>query len=233
MINAIAIDDEPPALSVIGNFCEKVNFIKLQKTFTSAEEAQRYLRKFPVDLIFLDINMPSVSGIEFYKSLEQNVMVIFTTAYGEYALEGFNLNATDYLLKPYSFERFLQAIEKVKKMSVNMNTEKERVLFIRADYTLIKININDILYVEGLNDYVKIHLNNQKHIVARMTMKGLMDKLPSNDFIRVHRSFIIPLSGIQRIRNKMIFLENTEIPIGTSYEKDVLSKFQENKSKTE
>ena len=229
MINAIAIDDEPPALSVLENFCSKTDFILLQKTFTSTQEAQRHLRKFPVDLLFLDINMPSISGIELYKSLEQNTMVIFTTAYGEYALEGFNLNATDYLLKPYSFERFQQAVEKVKKQVTTHKNENERILFIRADYNLNKINLDDILYVEGLNDYVKIHLKNQKNVVARMTMKGFMEKLPGNEFIRVHRSFIVPLKSIHRIRNKIIYLENIEVPIGTSYEKDFFARFTESK----
>jgi two-component system LytT family response regulator len=229
MINAIAIDDEPPALSVLETFCSKTDFIQLQKTFTSTQEAQRHLRKFPVDLLFLDINMPSISGIELYKSLEQNTMVIFTTAYGEYALEGFHLNATDYLLKPYSFERFQQAVEKVKKQVATYKNENERVLFIRADYNLNKINLDDILYVEGLNDYVKIHLKNQKNVVARMTMKGFMEKLPGNEFIRVHRSFIVPLKSINRIRNKIIYLENSEVPIGTSYEKDFFARFTEPK----
>jgi two-component system LytT family response regulator len=224
MMNAIAIDDEPPALAIIENFCNKIDYIRLQKTFTSAEEAQKYLRKFPVDLIFLDINMPAISGIEFYKSIEQNIKVVFTTAYSEYALEGFDMDAIDYLLKPISFERFLKATEKAKKLSINQNNEKEKVLYIRADYNLIKVNVDEILYVEGLNDYIKIHLKSQKNVVARMTMKGFAEKLPLNDFIRVHRSFIIPISRIQKIRNKIIHLDDVEIPIGTSYEKDVLNK---------
>lgn len=225
MINTIAIDDEPPALAIIENYCNKIDYIKLQKTFTSAEEAQKHLRKFPVDLIFLDINMPTISGIELYKSIEQNIKVVFTTAYSEYALEGFDLDAIDYLLKPFSFERFFKATEKAKKLSINQNHEKEKVIYIRADYNLIKVNVDEILYVEGLNDYIKIHLKSQKNVVARMTMKGFAEKLPSNDFIRVHRSFIIPISRIQKIRNKIIHLDDIEIPIGTSYEKDVLNKF--------
>src|SRR6218665_1916039 len=147
MINAIAIDDEPPALKVIETFCDETGFIALQKTFTKPTEALKHLRKFPVDLLFLDINMPGLSGIELYKKIDQGTSVIFTTAYPEFAVEGFNLNALDYLLKPFSYERFLQAIAKAKEFySFNNPAEKqqEQYLFIRADYSLIKINVADI-----------------------------------------------------------------------------------------
>lgn len=230
MIRAIAIDDEPPALKVIENFCGKIDSVDLQKTFTMPNEALKYLRKFPVDLLFLDINMPSISGIDLYKSVEQNTMVIFTTAYSEFAVEGFNLNAVDYLLKPYTFERFQQAVAKANEFYnySNSNTEKgqEQFLFIRADYSLVKINLNDIIYIEGLDDYMKIHMQNQKPLVARMTMKGILEKLPPNEFVRVHRSYIVPFTRVKNVRNKTIQLENVEIPIGSSYEKEFLKLFQ-------
>lgn len=228
MIKAIAVDDEPPALKVIENFCAKVDSIELVKTFNKPTEALAHLKKFPVDLIFLDIQMPSMTGLEFHKAIEQNTMVIFTTAYSEYAVEGFNLQAIDYLLKPYTLERFQQAVDKAKEF-YNYQHQKENTqnyLFIRADYSLVKVNIADILYIEGLDDYLKIHLPGKKPVVARMTMKAIIEKLPANEFIRVHRSFIVPLSKIESIRNKTIQLSGQEIPIGTSYEEEFFKLFK-------
>ncbi len=228
MIKAIAVDDEPPALKVIENFCAKVDSIELVKTFNKPTEALAHLKKFPVDLIFLDIQMPSMTGLEFHKAIEQNTMVIFTTAYSEYAVEGFNLQAIDYLLKPYTLERFQQAVDKAKEF-YNYQHQKENTqnyLFIRADYSLVKVNIADILYIEGLDDYLKIHLPGKKPLVARMTMKAIIEKLPGNEFIRVHRSFIVPLSKIESIRNKTIQLSGQEIPIGTSYEEEFFKLFK-------
>lgn len=226
MIRAIALDDEPLALSIISHFCEKTAFISLEKTFTKPSEAQKYLNNFPVDLLFLDIQMPSKNGIDFYKNLDQNAMVIFTTAYSEFAVEGFNVSAIDYLLKPFSYERFLQALEKAKSnldIKNNIQNSESQYLFIRADYSLNKILISDILYIEGLDDYLKIHIENQKTIVARMPMKTILEKLPIAEFARVHRSFIVPLSKIEKVRNKTIFINNQEIPLGSSYETSFLS----------
>ena len=230
MIKAIAIDDELPALKIIENFCEKTGLIELQKTFSMPTEALKHLSKFPTDLLFLDINMPSISGIDLYKSIEQSTMVIFTTAYSEFAVEGFNLNAIDYLLKPYTYERFLQAVHKAKDnygAAGTLEKNMEQYLFVRADYSLIKIAINDIVLIEGLDDYLKIHLlNNPKPIVTRMTMKAIMEKLSSTEFIRVHRSFIIPFSKIENVRKKMISIAGKEIPIGASYEADFNAIFK-------
>ncbi len=226
MIKAIALDDEPLALQVIESFCSRIGYIQLEKTFTKTAEARKYLRKQPVDLIFLDIQMPMQNGMEFYAQIEQNVMVIFTTAYSEYAVEGFNVNAADYLLKPFSFERFSQAAEKVKSVydtKIQSVNNESQYLFIRADYSLYKILIADILFIEGLDDYLKIHIQNQKTIVARMTMKTILEKLPVADFVRVHRSFIVPLAKIDKVRNKIIYIENEEIPLSASYETVFLS----------
>lgn len=228
MIRAVAIDDEPPALEVIQSFCSQVDYIDLQKTFTKPTEALKYIRKFPVDLVFLDINMPSLSGIDFYKMVRQNTMAIFTTAHSQYAVEGFNLNALDYLLKPFTFERFLQATEKAaeyQKLQQKADSSAQH-LFVRADYSLVKINIGDILFIEGLDDYLKIHVQNQKTVVTRMTMKGIIEKLPENEFIRVHRSFIVPFSRIESVRTKMISVAGQEIPIGSSYEQQFLERFR-------
>lgn len=226
MIRAIALDDEPLALKVIESFCARMGFIQLEKTFTKTSEAHKYLRKQPVDLIFLDIQMPMQNGMEFYAEIEQNVMVIFTTAYSEYAVEGFNVNATDYLLKPFSFDRFSQAAEKVKGIYETKNqvsNSEQQYLFIRADYSLNKILISDILFIEGLDDYLKIHIENQKTIVARMTMKTILEKLPASEFVRVHRSFIVPVSKIGKVRNKVIYIGAEEIPLSASYESAFLS----------
>jgi DNA-binding LytR/AlgR family response regulator len=229
-MKAIAIDDEPPALNVIESFCSRIDFITLEKTFTRPSEALKHLRKFPVDLIFLDIQMPSLSGIEFYKEVQQETQVIFTTAHSQYAVEGFNLNATDFLLKPYSFERFTQAANKALDY-YNYQQRKENTgqnhIYLRADYSLLKINIADIIFIEGLDDYLKVHVKDQKMIVTRMTMKSILEKLPANEFIRVHRSFIVPFSRISHVRNKTIFIEANEIPIGGSYEETVLKLFKQ------
>ncbi len=228
MIRAIAIDDELPALSVLENFCGKADFIELQKTFHLPNEAMKYIRRFPVDLLFLDINMPSVSGIELFKTIQQETMVIFTTAYSEYAVEGFNLNAVDYLLKPFTFKRFMQAAEKARDY-FNYQLEKEKTavqyLFVRADYSLVKISIASIHYIEGYDDYLKIHLQDQQPVITRMTLKGVLEKLSPRDFIRVHRSYVVPLAKIESIRNKMISLGEIKLPLGNSYQKEVLNHF--------
>ncbi len=228
MIKAIAIDDEPPALAVIENFCGRTADVQLEKTFTMPAEALKYLRKFPADLVFLDIQMPSVNGIDFYKAITQDTMVIFTTAYSEYAVEGFNVSAVDYLLKPFTYKRFEQAVARAaeyhnyRKNGIN---ETPKYLFIRADYSLLKIALTDIVYIEGLDDYLKIHLAASNPVVARMTMKAMLEKLPASDFVRVHRSYIIPFNRIESYRNKMIAIAGQEIPTGSSYEEHFLKYF--------
>ena len=209
------------ALAYCLNVIEKSNDIEL----TIFGE---YLEKFPVDLIFLDIHMPAISGIDFYKSIKQETMVIFVTAHSQYAVEGFNLNAIDYLLKPFPFERFQQAVKKAndfKSLATQADPLQDQFLFVRADYSLLKIPIADILFIEGLDDYIKIHLDKQKTIVARMTLKSIHEKLNSGSFIRVHRSYIVPLNRIESVRNRIINIEGTEIPIGNSYADTFFSVF--------
>lgn len=196
MIKCIALDDEPLALEVIQAFCAEVPFLELEKTFTDASVAGRYLKNFPVDLIFLDIRMPDISGIDFYKSLSQELMVIFTTAYSEFAVEGFNLSAIDYLLKPFNKERFMQAVNKAKEYHDYMHHRsgvQEPCLYVRSEYSLVKILVSDILYIEGLDDYIKIHTANKKPVLTLMSLKAAQEKLPVEDFVRVHRSFIVAL----------------------------------------
>lgn len=226
MIRAIAIDDEPLGLKILAHYCEKVDFITLEKTFTKQSEALKHLNKFPVDLIFLDIQMPSKNGIDFYKMLDNDTIVIFTTAHSEYAVEGFNVNATDYLLKPFSEERFTTAVQKARnEFEFRKNQSIQTHLMIRADYKLHRIDFDDILLIEGLDDYIQIHLANQSKIVARLSMKGILEKLPSKDFIRVHRSFIIPIKKVKTIINKNIQIEDFLIPIGDTYKEEIQNLF--------
>lgn len=228
MIKAIAIDDEPLALKVIENFCAQSGDVSLLKTFTKPHEGLKYLNNFPVDLVFLDIQMPALMGTELVKLLRQDVMVVFTTAYDNFAIEGFNLNAVDYLLKPFSHERFLQAVEKVKKLSIRTQQsegKKEQYLTVRADYTLMRIELEKIKFIEGLDDYIKIHLEDAKPIVTRFTMKSILENLPADLFIRVHRSYIVPSNKITALKNKIVFIGETQIPVGSSYESNLEGLF--------
>lgn len=228
MINAIAIDDEPLALTVIRSLCDKTEGINLVKTFTQPNEALKHLRKYPTDLIFCDIQMPAMTGINLVKSLQQNTMVIFTTAFSEYAAVSYELNAIDYLLKPINQKRFTQAIAKAKEYFDYINKKgqhAEKDIFIRADFSLVKIPLADILYIEGLADYLKIHIRDRKTIVTRMPMKDMMEKLQSTDFIRVHRSFILPFSKIEAVRGTTIFMGDKEFPIGRTYADDFFSRY--------
>jgi DNA-binding LytR/AlgR family response regulator len=226
VINCIAIDDEPLALEILEAFCNSTSFLKLDKTFTDASEAAKHLKKFPVELIFLDIQMPDITGIEFYKLYAADKMVIFTTAYSEYAVEGFTLNAIDYLLKPIEKQRFLQAVNKAHDYFHYMhsgNSERQH-LFVRSEYNLIKIPLGEILYIETLDDYLKIHVTDRKPILTKMNLKNVMSKL-SDDFIRVHRSFIVPMKRIRSVRGKMIQLDVKEIPIGIKFEEEFFKKY--------
>lgn len=230
-LKAIALDDEPPALKVLGSLCKQNPNINLVQTFTKPSEATAFLQNNPVDLLFLDINMPTISGIDFFKSISQPVMLIFTTAFSEFALEGFNLQAIDYLLKPITPERFEQACQKAllyydKVLSTQEEEITPEYLQIRADYSLHQIAFDDIILVEALDDYVKIHCTTGKPIVARMTLKNLQLKLPEKLFVRVHKSYIISFHKIKALRNKVVYLPNFEIPLGPTYEKVLLARLK-------
>jgi len=226
MIKAVAVDDELPALEILQDFCSRTEEIQLEKKFNKPTEALNYLKQNPVDILFLDINMPSLNGIEFSKILPQKTNIIFTTAYSEYAVEGFNLDAVDYLLKPFTFRRFQQAIDKAIYFLKAGETTVTSFITLRVNYGLLKINTNDILYIEGLDDYLKLHLYNQRAVIVRMTMKTMFEKLSPNEFVRVHRSFIVPLSKINSVRNKLIHIGDDEIPLGSSYEESFLKAFK-------
>ncbi|UII29591.1 LytTR family DNA-binding domain-containing protein [Fulvivirga ulvae] len=228
MIKAIAIDDEPLALKVIETLCRQIDFIELQKTFTQPNKALKHLRKFPADLLFVDIHMPGISGINLVKALQQNTMVIFTTAFSEYAAVSYELNAIEYLLKPINKKRFEQAVNKAKdyfNFIHNTGLSEDKHLFVRADFSLVRIPLSDILFIEGMADYLKIFIKDQKTVMTRMTMKGIAEKLPEQDFVRVNRSAIVPVNEIQSIRNKTVHLADREVPIGNTYLEEFFKRF--------
>lgn len=223
---AIAIDDEPPALGIIEKLSQNVSYLELKKTFTNPHEALKYLKNYPVDLIFLDIHMPGINGIDFYKKLANKPLVIFTTAFAEYAVEGFNVNAIDYLLKPFSRERFETATQKAfGNYKKTLADDSEKTLVLRSNYSLINVQIDEILLVESLDDYITVYLSSGKNIVVRMTLKTIIEKLPPQ-FVRVHRSYIVPLQHITSVRNKVISTTLKEIPIGIKYEKDFFEVYK-------
>ena len=227
MIKAIALDDEPLALEVIKSYAQNIDNLELVYTFTEQDKAVKYLNKFHVDVLFLDIKMPKLNGVDLYKSLKNKTKVIFTTAYSNYAVEGFNVNATDYLLKPFSFNRFLTAVEKVEReISLEKNHPEENThLVIRADFKLHRIPFDDILLIEALDDYVQIHLEGDTKIVARATMKSMIGKLPATSFARTHRSFIVPIKKIKTIHKDIVEVEHFKVPISATFKADLLKFF--------
>jgi DNA-binding LytR/AlgR family response regulator len=231
MITCIAIDDEPLALKQITAYIEKTPYLSLAGSFNSALRAMDFLQQNPVDLMFVDINMPDLSGIDFVKSISSNAKVIFTTAYHEYAYEGFKVDAADYLVKPIGYANFLKAVEKTKEryfskkeVSPTLQTT-DQFLFIKSEYKIIRIDFNTIKYIESMRDYVRIHLENQSPIMALMGLTKIEEYLPKNDFMRVHRSFIVSLKKITTIeRNRIIFDGKTYIPISEQY-KDTFQNY--------
>jgi DNA-binding LytR/AlgR family response regulator len=218
-ITAIALDDEPLALQLIKQHSDKIDFLDVQKYFTNPDEFLEYLKENEVDLVFLDIQMPDVNGLQLYKNLKKPPQVIFTTAFKNYAIEGFNLDAIDYLLKPFEFDRFKKAVEKakdyieyLKEKEINLNT-----LYVKVNYEMTRVNLKEIDLIEALDDYIKLHVK-PVPVLTLMTLKIALEKLPAKDFLRVHRSYIIPLSRVERFTRTKIFLKTgKDIPIGSSY----------------
>lgn len=225
-MKAIALDDEPLPLRLLRTFSAQTGFIDLVATFTSPVEANKFIEQNKIDLLFLDIQMPGISGIDFLKAIPGSTLTIFTTAFSEYAVEGFNLKAVDYLLKPFEYSRFLQAAVRARELYEHkeMNVANEALL-IKADYGLTRVPFTDILYIEGLNNYVKIYLPNKRSLLVRMSMKDMMDKLPVKNFMRVHRSYIVPLRFVASVRNRTIDLGHIQLPVGVNYLKDVQAFF--------
>ncbi|MFC3200151.1 LytR/AlgR family response regulator transcription factor [Parapedobacter deserti] len=218
MITAIAIDDEPIALDVVANHAAKVPFLELQASFTNAFEAMDHLRQYPVDLLFLDIKMPDISGIEFFRSLSKKPLVVFTTAYSEHAVAGFELDAVDYLLKPFSLARFLKACNKVQEWLKLRGTNGNipAYFFVKTGYDQVKIAFEDIDYLEATGNYVNFVLRD-RHILSRMTITECEELLPQDRFIRIHRSFIASIAHVQKIERHQLTVNGSILPIGASY----------------
>ena len=231
MMRCIAVDDEKLVLDLLVDNINQVPYLQLVKACRNAMEAIEILQLEKIELIFLDIQMPKLSGLQFIQSLQQPPMVILITAYEKYALESYNLNVVDYLLKPVPLERFLKACNKAKKL-FDLGKEKPLVekeqsadhIFINVEYTLVKILFSDILFIEGLKDYIKIHLaHSSKPILTKMSLKGMEEKLPAGKFVRVHKSYIVAADKITIIKRDLVYLGNNEIPVSDFY-KENLSK---------
>ncbi len=230
MIKCIAIDDEPHALRQLAEYIEAVPYLSLEGTFESAFDACNFLHDNAIDLIFVDINMPDINGIDFVKSLSKNVKIVFITAHSEFAYEGFQLDAADYLLKPISFTDFLKSANKVNERYFQQNSSLPEIhqnrdyLFIKSEHRVIRINFKDIKYIESKREYVKIFLEGSEPITTLMSIKKLEETLPGNMFMRVHRSFIVNLDKITVVeRNRIVFDNKVYIPISENYGE----KFQE------
>ncbi len=221
-MNCIAIDDEPLALDIICNYIGRCGNLTLKQTCTDAISAQNYLAENPVDLVFLDIEMPELNGMELFRSIANPPMVIFSTAYSQYAVEGFSLKAIDYLLKPVEFERFKEAVNKAHVYyQYVVNAQVPNYLMVKANYQTYKIPFDDILYLEGFDDYVKVHTVNAKYPIMTLgSLKKIMQQLPQSKFQRVHRSFIVSLNKIDSFQKSTLVLVNGEaLSIGETYRK--------------
>jgi len=226
-ISCIIVDDETMAREVISSHLSKINRINIIANCKNAMEAFDCISKHRIDLIFLDINMPEISGISFAKSINKNIKIIFTTAYRDYAIEGFELQAVDYVLKPISFERLLKAVNTYFEVYSNQSKaleeliESNNFIFVRSERIMVKIDFKDISYIESYSDYIKIHLNS-KTIVTRETISAIEAKLPKHQFIRIHRSYIVSINSMTSFTNEYITISGKSFPISRSYKKHVL-----------
>jgi len=220
-IKCIAVDDEPPALELIEEYVSRFNELTLLHTFDDAVSAVDFLRNNQVDLLFIDINMPDITGIELVKALEEKPMVIFTTAYKKFAYEGFELEAIDYLLKPIDFSRFSKAVNKAleyNQYKKSAENSKHEYLFVRSEYRVVKINLSEVEYIESLEDYIKIHIANSKPVLTLMPLKKVLEKLPADKFKRIHRSYVVAVNKVRAVLNKKVQLASAvELPISESY----------------
>ena len=224
MLKCLAIDDEPLALELLEDNISKVPFLQLTATCSNPVEAMKVLQEKQIDLLFLDIQMPRLTGLQFLQSLVQKPMVIMITAYEKYAIEGFNLDVVDYLVKPVSLDRFIKSCNKawelhqLREKAKSATAAELDYIFVNADYSLIKLVLSDITWIEGLKDYLKINLHSSnKPLIVRLGMKNIEDMLPASQFIRIHRSYIISKRFITAVRKNSIFLGQTELPISSNY----------------
>ncbi len=218
MIRCLAVDDEKLVLDLLADNIGQVPYLQLVKACKNPMEAIEILQQEKIDLIFLDIQMPKLSGLQFIQTMQQPPMIILITAYEKYALESYNLNVVDYLLKPVSFERFLKACNKAKELfdlknekTVIRSEQSPEHIFVNVEYTLVKILFADILFIEGLKDYMKIHLSSSKPVLTKMSLKGMEEKLPAGKFIRVHKSYIVATDKITVIKRDLLYVGNNEI----------------------
>lgn len=217
MINAIAIDDEPSALEVLERYANKVPFVQLKKVFYSTADALAYLHAEPVQLIFLDIQMPDMLGTDFARLIQlEKVQIIFTTAHAEFALEGFNLKALDYLLKPFDFGRFLQACNRVLELVNNKSAEEESSIFVKEGYDWVRVNLDEVLYIQSDTNLLFIH-EQHRRITTRMTVAEMLSILPPERFARVHKSYIVALEAVQKIEKHQLTLGKHAVPLAGAY----------------
>lgn len=231
IITCAIIDDEPLAAGLLESYAKKTPYLNLSGTYSSAVEAMKHIRENPVQLLFLDIQMPELSGIEFAKILPKDTKIIFTTAFPQYAIEGFRVNALDYLLKPISYNDFLKATDKALEwFSVAQRQDiyrRDRFMFVKSDYKLQRVCLDDILYVEGLKDYVRFYLKNGDQIMSLMSMKKLEEYLPKPEFLRTHRSFIVHMTETPLVERFRIVFNGVQIPISDNYKEDVQKYFDD------
>ncbi|GGE31217.1 MULTISPECIES: LytR/AlgR family response regulator transcription factor [Sphingobacterium] len=226
MIKAIAIDDEPIALDIIKRFAERIPYLNLEKQFLNGLEAKEYLKDNEVQLLFLDVRMPDINGIDLFKDLEEKPLVIFSTAYSEYALSGFELDALDYLLKPYTFERFEKAVLKAKELlELKGILDNNPTLFVKDGYQMIKVDLKEVLALQALGNYIRFIFQGRE-VLARMTIKEFLSEWADHTFLQVHRSYIININRINKIDRHTIWVEDMEIPIGGSYLEEVKERFR-------
>lgn len=228
ILKCAIVDDEPLALELLKSYVKKTPVLELNGAYSSAIEAMKMLPDNPVDLLFLDIQMPELNGLEFSHMVPEDTRIVFTTAFGQYALDGYKVNALDYLLKPISYTDFLQSVNKAvqwfdrKRGTDNEPTDKPDFIYVKSDYKLIQISLKDILYIEGLKDYVKIHLEGESRPILSLTsLKALEEKLPTDQFIRVHRSYIVQKQKIKVIDKARIVFGKEYIPVSESYKQEL------------
>ncbi|MFT3824018.1 MAG: LytTR family DNA-binding domain-containing protein [Chitinophagaceae bacterium] len=225
MLRCIAIDDEPLALELLEDNISKVPFLTLVASFNNPVQAMKVMQEQPIDLIFLDIQMPGLTGLQFIQTLVQKPMVIMITAYEKYALEGFDLDVVDYLVKPVALNRFIKACNKAQELHQLRQKAQQPAaesptdyIFVNVEYSLVKLMLEDIMWIEGMKDYLKIHLKSStKPVIVRMAMKTMEEQLPASQFVRIHRSFIISKKHVTAVRKNSIFLGETELPVSTQY----------------
>lgn len=232
MLKCMIIDDEPLALELLEDNIRQTPFLQLEASCRNALEALDILQQKQVDLIFSDIEMPGLDGIQFVNSLHQKPMIIFITAYEQYALKGYDLSVVDYLLKPVSFERFLKAANKAheayllkNQQTATVSEEPQPFIFLQADYSLVKVQLDEVKYIEAVKDYIKIHYTvaGKRSLMVRISMKNIEDMLPASRFIRIHKSFIVSIGNITSIRKNILYIDELELPIGELYKDQVLA----------